>query len=485
MMGDDQEKIRYNQGNDINTKLLQGAIPRYDRNLLDAMINECGFIVDRVDGIRSVSYSDARDPYARIVPWTIKNVYKRHAFYLLKFTTPVIRHVPTGFQILHFKFRDELSGYEYIPCYLLNINHVALAKSYVSKHDPLNKMREPLFSEFGFSGGRSMELSSLNILLPGSTQKYVQDSRHSVISKCFENCYWRLPAPINHKDLSHIHNLIYHTNSDVKDILQLRKTLLRIIKIDRDESHSIACYTDPVECVRAEVVLLVWDGEKIVSDRRRMLVTKSVVSSAKEGELINAIVVMRDAKSRGIPMVVGNAGKSIQAGDARLVLALVMWNILQCMYVDSSLTSVGDIEEISDRVADVIASNAGESRVFYPDSAWKFTKNDAERMISDLFPLYIREGRTVYQLSPTILSFLLATAPSLLDERKHVSAIVRMFDLVTANAGKWDPAVRSTVTVREFPFSSTASDLDLLLAYMPVIATHMAYSRIFSDAPNL
>ena len=84
-----------------------------------------------------------------------------------------------------------------------------------------------------------MRMSSLNLLLRYNTQpKYLSEAQN-VVKISFELCYWNPPDPKNVLGAC-INNLIYSTETKIKNILLTRKTLVKILEIkDRKEKRSI------------------------------------------------------------------------------------------------------------------------------------------------------------------------------------------------------------------------------------------------------
>ena len=230
-----------------------------------------------------------------------------------------------------------------------------------------------------------MILSSDNIFLPGSMEERTQDFGQEIIKKYFEYGWWHLPTPSDIDDISCMHSLIYHTSSRIKDIIQLRKTLLRVIKFYRPGTREIIYGSKTTKGVYADAALLVDDGKKIFSEKRGVFITEGVFHRIKEGYLVNAIIATR-SKPPMVPMVIGNAGQDMGRVDIRSVFAVVMWTILRHKKTDASLTLVGDIDEITSNVSHVLENNAHEYDAFYPDFAWRFVRSDAKKALSATFP---------------------------------------------------------------------------------------------------
>ena len=473
-------QAEYNQGTDIDTKLLENVIPEYERDLLVRMIQECKAVVEDAHEI-GLTRSSGNTSFG-IVPWTIKGANREPTHHTIKFTSPVVQYIPSTFASLHLRCKFvKTYDVEYIPCYLMNLNRVALAKFYPKSYlSACDSIGNGLFRRLDFRGKKRVTLSSLNILLPGYAEERVQDSGQEVIRKCFEYCWWHLPAPKDMEDTSCMHNMPYHKSRRIKGILQIRKTLLRVIKIRKSDTRSILPGGKAVKCAHADVALLVDDGKRIFSEKRGILISENVLHSTKEDDFMNAIIVVQGIKSPKISMVMGHAAEPTQPADMRPVLSLAMWKILQHMEIGSSLTRVGDLDTIVDFVSGILENNAREIDVFYPRFAWKFTKSDAKRVISDIFPLYVRDGNSAYQLPPAVIACLLTTAPSILANVESVRAVARLFDLVSTDTMEWKKNAQLALEPPENQGMSSSSDLDRLLLRIPSVAVEVALSRIFS-----
>ena len=472
--------------------MLEEIIPKYRSQLLQDIIPECGAIMDNIRKLMPVVPKKQRQNSIQIRPFTIKNNHGECAYYTIKFATPVIQYIPSAFKHLHFRFSNTIyNDVEYVPCYMLNINHVALLKMELSKNHPniYDQIGSGLYSKFLFKGGKPMVLSSLNILRIGATKEHVADSRQEDVKKCFEFCYWHPPTPMNMKDSSCIHNLIYHKNNLILDggVLQLRKTLLKIIKIQKEETLEILPRRKTLKCVHADVVLLVDDGKNLFSERRQLLLAEDVARSFKEEDIINAIIVTQNIRFPKRSVVIGSVGTIIKPGNVLPLLSLVLWKSLQNITEDSSITKVGNIEEISDNVMSTLQNNAvEESSIFYPIFMWESNaKKTIKKLIQDLFPLYLLEKNTIYHLSPTMLSFILASEPELLSNKEVIRHIVLLLDLLQINAHKWGKHPHSMLQIpNTHNQNSTSPFLEVLLQNLPMILNRITLSRVFQTPIN-
>ena len=129
--GYDPAKAKYSQSGDVDTKLLEQLIPQYDRRLLSRMIYECKAVIEDAQGLGL--RSNSRGIRAKIVPLTIRGAYGETSHYTIDFTSPLIRYVPPEFISLHrTSWYTRTKSVEYLPCYIMNLNRVVLAKFYLS-----------------------------------------------------------------------------------------------------------------------------------------------------------------------------------------------------------------------------------------------------------------------------------------------------------------------------------------------------------------
>lgn len=486
--GYDPEKAEYNPKNNSERKLLEERIPKYSKELWIDMIQECKLILEHVEMLSFKTESKKRSSSIQIRPWTIRDAYGEPAYFTIKFSMPVIHYVPATFKHLHFQFGfTKKNSVEYTPCYLMNLNHVTLLKMEKPKNSPqvYGEIGDGLYSKFMFQGGRSMNLSSSNILLLGATKENVQVSEQESIDKCFEYCYWCLPTPKKMKDISCIHNLLYHKSSYIErgGVLQLRKTLLKILKVRGGSFLKILPKGKAVKCFSADVALLVDNGETIFSEKRTLFLIEGIVNSFKEGTILNALIVTQNITHPKYILVVGSVGRPIELGDVKPLLSVVMWKALQYLEEDSSITRVGNINKLTNDVLEILQNNASEFDIFNPIFAWENNvKKKVEKTIAELFPLYVLENGDVHQLSPTVLSFILTHAPEILRKREAIFTIVRILNLMKTNAKSWGEKSRSKLQMssNESKYLSSSST-NILLKNLPRLVNRMVYSRIFSQ----
>ena len=479
MTNTQSEKAEYKQENNFARKMLEELIPKYSSSLQSDMIQECGAIITN---IRRFSSKILSKNSIQIKPWTIRHAHREPAYFTINFAMPIIQYIPLAFKPIHFKFNFTIHNQvEYIPCYLMNLNHVTLVKITQnfnsSSYDNLNN---EIFSKYVYEGGKPMSLSSSNILLLGSTKEYVQTPKQDIIKKCFEFCYWRLPTPCNMKDISCIHNLIYHKSNHIVDggVFQLRKTLLKIIHIKGKSSLRILPTGSVVRCKLAYVAMLVDDGKKIFSENRSLFITENIVNSLKDGDIIDAIIITQNSKPQKFSLVIGKIGNVIDIGNIMPLLSIILWKYLQHITDDSSITKVGHIKEITEYISELLQDNANEDGLFYPLFAWntKLPKN-IEKSISDLFPLYIFENDIIHQLSPTMLSFLLTSTPKIISDKEFINIIIHLLDILNINSDKWD---KNSYRLLDSKNHLVTPSLNMLFNSLPKIINRMTYSRIFS-----
>ena len=364
----------------------------------------------------------------------------------------------------------------------MNLNHVVLIKlSHQDRHaiGAYNEINNDIFSKASHKKGKLMELSSSNILLPGETTDTTQTSSQDIIKRCFESCYWCLPASKNRKNVSAIHNLIYHNTNSIKKNIQLQKTLLRVIAVKSSRARSIK--TDVRKerrYVNADVSMLVDNGKSISSEfRKNVFLTANISQSIQENDILN-VVIEKDIKVP-IFLVKGCVGTS-QMGDVTPLVSLVLWRTLQHIDENSSLTKAGNIYEISDHILSIIKNNSGRNDFFYPNFMWNATVSNLKQSIKNLFPLYILHDDIIHQISPTVLSFIITSCPDILNNKKIIPILIRLLNIIRIGSSKKIEHYNFLFKGIKFRTVSTSAFPELFLSNLPNIINEMVCSRIFS-----
>ncbi len=474
------EKAKYKQENNFARKMLEVLIPQYNKSLQIDMIQECGAIMKNIR--RFSSKTSSKDFTTLVNSWTIKGANGEPAYFTMDFTLPIIQYIPSAFKPIHFKFNFTIyNQVEYVPCYMMNLNHVTLVKITQNfNSDIYNNLDKSIFAKYVYEGGRSMNFSSSNILLLGATKEHVQASKHDIIEKCFEYCYWHLPTPKNMNDVSCLHNLIYHKSKYIVNggVLQLRKTILKIIKINGKSMLKILPSGSSIKCKSVFVSILVDDGKKIFSEKRHMFITENIINSLKNNDIIHAIIITQNICHPKFSLIIGKIGNIIDLSNLKPFLSIIFWKHLQDITENSSITKVGHLKNITEYTSKILQDNSNEDDLFYPLFIWntKLSKN-IEKSILELFPLYIFDDDIIHQLSPTMLSFLLTISPEIVSDKKFINTIIHLLDHLNINSNNWG---KNSTSILDSKNNVVTPSLNTILSNLPKIVNRMTYSRIFS-----
>lgn len=280
------------------------------------------------------------------------------------------------------------------------------------------------------------------------------------------------------RDTSCLHNLVYHSHSRVKQVVRLRKTLLRVLKIGSKDSRFILNNGKTVACTNMHVSLLVDDGMTLSSEKRWILMRDSLSSFVKEGHIINAILVEPDISQRNFSVMIGHIGPPMQFTDRSILnvaVSIANWSAMRDAGPKSSLTMLGDINEITGRIAKTIDGDNSPDCVL--EIPWRFNQGDIKGIIDDFCPLYVRTKGQVFHTPPPVASFVLSRQPSLLNSRSAVGTIVRMFDLVEPTLKKWDWDTVLHLAAGD-KTTTSATFLNALLTQVPRLAAESALFRM-------
>ena len=476
-------KTRYHQNNEFTRKLLEELVPRYDRRLLADMMVECKRVM--CDGCKNKARISGG---SRILLefWTIRGAHREPAYFTARFSMPVVQYTPPCFEPLHTMLTyTRHRTVEYIPCYMVNLNRVVLAKILHKGRDPGGACRDVgggLYNMAVHLKGIPMKLDSANILLGGGTRDRGVEAGRDAIRRCFELCWWCLPpAKAGTAVPAPVQNMIYHTNLAIQNVTRLQKTLLRVVRISGESPRPIEIVRNkPVEYVKVDVALLVDDGRQVTSEfRRDMLWTAGVMQSVSEGDVLG-VLIAEDVKRR-MPVVVGRIGEPVKEGDLKPLLGVILWRLLRGIGKDSSLTKAGDIGEISGLVSGIVKDNSTETGLFYPYEDWNRSARNIKRSIEGLFPLYVRKNDEVHQLSPAVLSFIASTLPGLLEMREPIHSIVDILRILKTGVRQEEKESAPVLDRTRFQTGCAAEEFPgLFLENLPSIVNGMVYSRMIS-----
>ena len=141
--------------------LAMHGIPKYDSKLEVEMILEAKSIAEQIEKL------------APPIPeqFTIQYLHHETGYFHVKARLPVIQYTPKEFNILtrleiyHRKPGKPISPVVYVPCYILNLNHVALMKLYNVRGFESEGNTEGIFKKHTSERGTATTLSSPNKLL--------------------------------------------------------------------------------------------------------------------------------------------------------------------------------------------------------------------------------------------------------------------------------------------------------------------------------
>lgn len=482
-----RENAEFNQDPDFDFTLLDKLIPRFDsrykKNLKDRMIDDCESIQTRIKRLSITIPSKDRSDSNLIRFFTLLT---RASYFKIKFSVPIINHIHPAFKLLH----EEISNgpyhgvAEFLPCYMLNLNHISLSKIGITGDSSVNSIGNGLYTKYSHEKSEKYaQFSSTNILLLGGSSEKVLEEKE-IINKCFEYLYWNLPVPKNMKP-STINNLIYHSSSQIykNNVLELNKTLVKIIKIESKTESLTVLRKKNVKCLYADVMMLVDDGDKIFSEKRRVFLIESVANLFKEGEIFAGLILRQIFSQPYFSIIIGTVGKKIESNDLTHLVSIVMQKKLQYLEENSSITYVDKITNLSVNVSEMIANNSIGDGVF--DSSFKLIsdfESNTKKSIEELFPLYINNDGDVHQLSPTVISFLLDQDSKILRDKKAISVIIKLLNSLKIDSGDWGDDASSQLRISSTKSNPlTSSTLNLLLENMPLLVNMMVYSRIFSQ----
>jgi len=450
--------------------LLEKIIPEYNNKILQGMLIEASALHDQV---------------SRFADWKGENLFRicgmrNISYWYIEFTHTVPMYIPKCFKILvrNIKYKFDIWSFlGHVPSYIPSINHVVM-RSVWNKGDLNNyiRSREDIFEKNIFTDGEPTKYYSPNLFERNDANvELLEESAHEKIRDCFYYCYWRLPTTKNID--SHINNLIYHNSSKVKNIISVRKTIIKINEIsDRIENFEIF-EGSTIKIKSATCSVLCDDGEKISNIKYNVILQDSESKCLKNGDVVNAILVKDDSRWY---VMIGNLG-SITLNDPRALIALTLHHLLKSVEDDSSLTKI-PFKKFLLKLEDVISSN---NEIFPASDLWKKDiPGLAQKGLESLKPLFFKNEDNLYHISPTLISYFSIYCPNNLNDLKRLEDVAKLFDTFKISSKKWGQKPREILNHDDKSWSQKVNHSNWnsqLLKASPRLANNMVFSRIISN----
>ena len=258
--------------------------------------------------------------------------------------------------------------------------------------------------------------------------------------------------------------------------------LIRIISISEHYDTARVLHNNLKFC-HAKVSMLVDDGDKISSEVRNVMLTKTIADSFKENEIFSGLILSQKIKNPRYVLVFGSLGKKIESGDLTSLFSIVMQKELQYLDETSSVTFVDKSNTILENTLKLIKDNSNANGVF--NSSFKSNndlKNNLKNSITELFPLYINDDENIHQLSTSVISYLLSHNSENLKDKKIISSIIKILNTAKINSKDWSNDTKSQLKISNRGTNPlTGNPLTLFMESAPKLVHLMVCSRIFSQ----
>ena len=460
-------------------------MPKKHSCLLQKMLHESQVLEDQIN--RFMIETEPKTFY-------IKGMKSQTSFWEIEFTQDVIQYVPPCFRFLTGDTRyDKYQNAEYVPSYMPNLNHIVLFQRYHQQNPGFGNNFDGIIKKYVHEGGKKMTFSSLNLLLKFSQKpKILDSSTHSTIESMFEFCYWNLPTNDSVSDVSCIDNFIYSKSKSVLQVWMTRKTLVKIIFVDkRIEKREIL--GNKVSLRSAKVILLSDNGHKVQSSKMNVWLTEEIADSVSENDVFNGVLanIIHPDCRLGRSIIIGKIGKNVTPNNMKSLVSIILWKMLQIIEDNSSPTFIGTVTQIELEITKIIQSN---SKLFSAENfssemlGWtKDLPKKISQCVKELFPLFLEDDGKIYQSSPVLLGFIASHSSKHLEDREFLLNLVKLFDTVKVNSNFWGNSAMMKLRTSQ-PYSSIQSSSQLstqkFLDNFPRLLNRMVYSRIFSQHPT-
>jgi len=460
-------------------KLLEVYMPAFDKTLGRNMLIEANVLKDQLQ--RFVLNTDPPS-------FTIKDFHRETAYWIIMFSQPVIQYVPECFSYITWntRYRAENNQWlEHVPSYIPNINHVTMYTNYNYRNAEFENNTDGILRKYIFEKNTPMTFYSCNLLLKWyAIKKSLDESAHDVIRRCFEMFYWRLPTPFVQgvDDGSCINNMIYASTSEVLEVLVLRKTLVKILEIE-ERSQPRTLLRKTIRGRFAKVQMISDDGENIVTNNKSIFLLEHIADSLGEQDVVNAVLVQIGPREKRKGMVmIGQIGETITPDNLQAIVSLAVWRLLQHIEDYTSPTKITTVDKLEFEITKMMQSN---SRFFESMLGWgKDLPKKISRAIKNLFPLLIEENGDIYYVPPGLISFISTSNPDVLQNRKFLLLIVKLFDTLKIDAHSWGKRPKSKLRLSdnyEQIQGSFSKFANTLLNVTPRLVNRMVYSRVLSQ----
>ena len=497
----DSEDAEFKQQGNFNTKLFEELLPRYDARynqfLKENLMDDCTSIKQIYEKL-STKFSRTERPNSHTISFhATSNTFQPTSFFELKLPMAIFTYIPTSFRLLKTivsnkpLLNNEERNYalktgstENTPCYALDFNRVSLSKSSFKGDFSPPRIGSGLYTKYTHKG-KFVTFSSPNILLLGGSipSPVIDDHSKEIIDKCFQYAYWNLSAPKKEKS-SRLDNLIFHGGRDIfyDNVFKFNKTLIRIISIKKSHWESINLLKKNLKCYIAKVSILVDDGNNFFSELREVFLTETIADSFKDNDIFTGLILSQDNKKLP-PIVFGSLGNKIESNDLTPLFSIVMQKELQYLDENSSITFVDTLNNLLTNILELIKNNSNSNGVF--NSSFQSIhdlENSLKNSIKELFPLYINDDGNIYQLSTTVISFLLSSNSEVLKNEKAILLIIKILNSAKINSNDWQNDTQSQLKISNKGSNPlTASILHLFMESAPKLVHLMVCSRIFSQ----
>ena len=478
-------KPDYKRADARNHDLLEqdGLLPAYDNTLVQKMLQESQVLENQIN-----RFMIDTEPKT----FTIREMKNQTAFWEIEFVQPVIQYVPACFRFLtqNIMYYYKAGAFaEYVPSYITNLNHVSLLVNYNKSNSEFSNNAEGILNQYELDGGKKMIFSSLNIVLKGAYKgRVLPETAQTAVRNSFEHCFWNLPVPLHLEEVSCINNLIYSRSNEIFDILMTRKTLVKILKIEKRKEKRTLLKKE-ISGYTSQVLLLSDDGHGIKTSKMTVFLVEDVADSLSENDIFNAVLTSTVKSRTGRFFVIGKIGDVVTPDNMHSIISLVFWKMLQEIEDNSSPTKIGTANQIKTQLTAAIQSN---SRFFSSENfsidmlGWtKDIPKKISQCVADMSPLFFEHDDDVYQLSSVLLGFVVTLCPELLHNREFLLSLVTMFDTAKINSNQYGDhakkALRHSEQYRYIQNNEIVKNPEKILAAKPRLLNRMVYSRIFSQ----
>ena len=474
---------------DIENRLIREQIPECSQVLAYKILIDTQYRRDEMD-LHTPSHDDRMIQIASL---------KGNYCFRIQFRLPVTVLIPKSAQLLTgiLPYYKSLSGtfpIEFVAAYFPNLNHFTLMRLHGRRigdyfPDARRCLTNDVCVKFVFDKGTPMEFSSLNFLERwDAIQENIPADGISVIRKCFEFSFWKIPPFDMNRDYSAMHHFIYNNSKKVRAIYRVFKTIFKAEEI-RTTRRTISFIPQDFSYLEAAGRFLVEEGGNLTSKKSGLIIAEPSASLLKANDIATCLLAVPEKMRGQMPpnmVLIGTIGGKTLKSDYRSIISLVFWRINQHLSFTNKLSESLLVDELKSETKKIIKSNP---MLFDPSSLNGFDEN-FQKSLSMTHPCFLHHEDRVYSIPPALLNYLITNDLHVTGKPDLLAKLIALINTIEPKDRFFDKSKRMALRKSDLAHELQKSGdfgkkWEELLRDLPRLSNRMVYSRIISQPSGI